>query len=333
MVEFKLDDKDADVFVIGDIHGCAEELDQLIRKLPLNKKSIVILVGDYIDRGPASKEVMDLLIKLSNRVRVLPLLGNHEASLLEFLEKPLSREAARYLFNGGGATLQSYSDQQGGFLIPREHLDFLQSTQVIYQSERYVFVHAGLPDLPLREIDEQLHRRELLWIRQQFLESTYHWGKIVVHGHTPIPAVEFLPQRINVDTGCVFNNRLSAIHLQTKDVYQVPRIQASDLIYLKDAPESKRRAVRFRGDVEVQVQQGTRMIRFRTIDFNELGLLIQPLSEQDAPAFLPGEQIEGQIVTADDESFKFSGRVVRMEQGKGPSRLGVEFYWPPEKKP
>jgi len=332
MVEFVLNERDVDVFVIGDIHGCAEELDQLLAKLPLKRKSVVILLGDYIDRGPSSRDVLEILLKLSNRVKLLPLLGNHEASLLEFLEKPLSREAARFLYNGGGATLQSYSDEKGGYLIPKDHLEFIQSAQILFQCERYVFVHAGLPDLPLREIDEQLHRRDLLWIRKQFLESTYHWGKIVVHGHTPTPSVEFLPQRINLDTGCVYNNRLSAIHLQTKDVYQVPRINTSGLIYLKDDPASKRRAVRFTGEVDVQVQVGLQVLNFKTIDFNELGILIQPVVAEETPAFIPGEQLEGQIITAADESFKFSGRIVRMEQGQGTCKLGVEFYWPPERK-
>src|SRR5579864_4865919 len=112
------------LYAIADIHGCDEELRALLKLLPLDRSSRVVFLGDYIDRGPNSAGVVDTILELEEYCQVVCLLGNHELMLREFLDGSDPRLSARFIYNGGGATLASYSNDDGVFVIPEEHVDF-----------------------------------------------------------------------------------------------------------------------------------------------------------------------------------------------------------------
>lgn len=197
---------------IGDIHGMSSMLDDLLLHLP--DEGIVVFLGDYIDRGRDSYGVINRLIALQQEREVVFLRGNHEELCLDSLSGN-SEAVHTWLANGGLATIQSY--QQHSL---EEHVDFLMATRLMYETEDYIFVHAGLaPNIPLEENSAE----ECLWIRYDFLLSDYDWGKIVIHGHTPtrnfVP--EAKPNRINIDTGAFFGGRLSALLLPEGEVIAV----------------------------------------------------------------------------------------------------------------
>jgi len=203
------------IFAIGDIHGCYDRLKTLMGKIPIDYSGdTLVFIGDYIDRGPHPFEVVDYLIKLKNRFPdVIFLKGNHEDMLDKFLN---GADRYTYLLNGGQQTLDSYlikpvqADQSEFFPIPPEHMEFFKSLRLFYQTEEFIFVHAGLrPRVPL----ESQNTEDLLWIRNKFVSSKYDFGKRVIFGHTPLkkPLVE--PNKIGIDTGAVYGNALTCVQL------------------------------------------------------------------------------------------------------------------------
>lgn len=188
-------------YAIGDVHG---RFDLLTRALEAigdleAQDAKLVLLGDYVDRGPQSREVVDELIRRSASDRVVCLRGNHEEMMLRGLEDRGAR--LQWLLNGGDATLESY-----GAGVPPEHRAWLRSLPVAYESEHQVFVHAGLRPGVAR--DDQ-RPREMLWIRSLFLDSDADFGKHVVHGHTPAEAPELKRNRTNLDTGAFQTGTLS----------------------------------------------------------------------------------------------------------------------------
>lgn len=180
-------------------------------------------LGDYVDRGPASRGVLDLLSAQPFPTFYVALKGNHEALLESFLTDPEVGEHWRRL--GGVETLHSYGVPVGDMMrgknfaraaealraaIPAEHLAFLRSLKTSHVEGKYFFCHAGVrPGVPLdRQCDD-----DLLWIRNEFLDSQMDFGKIVVHGHTPQPEPEVLPNRINIDTGAFATGMLTCVVL------------------------------------------------------------------------------------------------------------------------
>ncbi|MGA1874686.1 MAG: metallophosphoesterase family protein [bacterium] len=203
------------IFAIGDIHGCFDKLCSLMDRIaPDRLKDILIFLGDYIDRGPQSMEVVDYLLHLSEiGFKAIFLKGNHEAMLLDYLDNPDDYHRMMYMFNGGYATVESYTLRMksgGGFLVPPAHMIFFQSLRLFYETDSHIFVHAGLlPGLPLNEQKE----KDLLWIRDEFIHSSYDFGKIVVFGHTPFQEPLILEKKIGIDTGAVYGNKLSCLEL------------------------------------------------------------------------------------------------------------------------
>ena len=106
------------IFAIGDVHGCASELRMLLNKLPLTEESVVVFLGDYVDRGPNSKQVIETVLELKEQCQVVALKGNHEALFLSFLQDPSSEAAGMFIYNGGSATLHSYATPEGEYRIP-----------------------------------------------------------------------------------------------------------------------------------------------------------------------------------------------------------------------
>lgn len=220
------------VYAIGDIHGRSDLLTELLELIESDAAAAgsaaktLVFLGDYVDRGPDSSGVLDLLsTNLPPGFDAHFLKGNHEQFLLDFLDDASWLGAWRS--NGGEQTLRSYGVDVDGLerrqarppvwqaefleLLPETHLRFLQSLELTYVAGDYLFVHAGLrPGLPL---DEQVPD-DILWIRHEFLDSDMSFGKIVVHGHTPERAPVIRPNRIGIDTGAVVTNCLTALRLE-----------------------------------------------------------------------------------------------------------------------
>lgn len=217
------------VYAIGDIHGRADLLDRLHDLIRADlaagapERCVVLYLGDYIDRGPASAQVVETLCRRRlEGVETVALLGNHEAMMLEFLDAPYG--ASLWLANGGDATLASYKVKVPAsfdeFLLtqrslrgalPRHHLHFLQDLAVQARFGDYLFVHAGIrPGLPL----DRQSREQMIWVRDVFLDSEADHGVVVVHGHTIVHAVEWRPNRIGIDTGAYTTGRLTALVLE-----------------------------------------------------------------------------------------------------------------------
>jgi len=164
----------------------------------------VIFLGDYIDRGYGSKQVIDLLQEFAKEFDVVFLKGNHEQMCLS--------GDMYWISCGGDATISSYPDKE----VSEEHLEWMESLKLYYETEHYIFVHAGLePGIPFSEQKDDPHfPATALWIRSWFLNSNYNWGKIVVHGHTPCINPQVKTNRINIDTGAVFDGKLTAVILE-----------------------------------------------------------------------------------------------------------------------
>ena len=200
------------IFAIGDIHGCADKLMALMEKIPVDyANDTLVFIGDYIDRGPASFEVVDYLVELKKQhPDIIFLKGNHEDMLQKYLE---GSDRFTYLFNGGQRTLDSYlnrSHKSEFSPIPSSHLEFYNSLVLHYETEDFLFVHAGLREkVPL---DNQ-NPEELLWIREDFIHSKFDFGKRVIFGHTPFAEPLLLSNKIGIDTGAVYGNRLTCVQL------------------------------------------------------------------------------------------------------------------------
>jgi serine/threonine protein phosphatase 1 len=203
------------IFAVGDIHGDYWRLVNLLAKLPMSDDDLLVFVGDYIDRGPDSFRVIELLIELrANRSRTVFLRGNHEAMLLDARAHPHSTSRyALWMGNGGAETLDSYpAGKPWWSRIPDEHWTFFESTGIEYWIEDFAFVHAGfLPPDAEWGYDEDPR----LWIREPFLTSSHDFGARVVFGHTPQrsgrPLVK--PNMIGIDTGVAYGGPLTAVGL------------------------------------------------------------------------------------------------------------------------
>ena len=204
---------------IGDIHGCARALAALIDVINPTGDDVIVPLGDYVDRGPESRSVVDLLIELVDRCRLIPLLGNHEVMLLDALESPDVREA--WYRVGGRATVESY----GGTLdeIPSDHLVFLRGLNRYYETNSHLFVHANY-DASL-SLDQQPDRL-LLWEHVvHTLPGRHHSGKTAVVGHTPQGTGEILDldYLVCIDTYCVGGGWLTALDVESGRLWQANR--------------------------------------------------------------------------------------------------------------
>ncbi len=217
------------VYAIGDIHGRADLLARMRGLIAADlgrtrpDEALVVLLGDYIDRGPNAKAVLESLTTEPFPVPTVPLLGNHEAMLLDFLDRPEAGEAWRRF--GGIETVHSYGVEVADLrsaqnlpavaaklraAMPAHHLDFLRALQLSHSAGSYFFCHAGVrPGVPLDEQREQ----DLLWIREEFMDSEEPFGAIVVHGHTPGEQPNVRPNAIGIDTGAYITGRLTCLAL------------------------------------------------------------------------------------------------------------------------
>jgi serine/threonine protein phosphatase 1 len=206
------------IFAIGDIHGCYDPLVRLLGRVPIDwSRDRLVFMGDYIDRGPQSFEVIEHLIELQKRhPETVFLKGNHEQMLADYLS---GKDRMTYLYNGGQQTLDSYlrnSSAPGRYPIPEAHLRFFESLQLMFETENYIFVHAGLrKGLPL----ENQRPEDLLWIRENFVDTRHSFGKRVVFGHTPFDEPRVEPNKIGIDTGAVYGNKLTCVQLPEEEFF------------------------------------------------------------------------------------------------------------------
>jgi len=200
------------IFIVGDVHGCLGMLQRLIDQIGWRPEADrLIFLGDFIDRGSESRGVVEYVLEISKRSEhVECLMGNHEKILLDFLD---GRDMNTFFVNGGLATLNSYrgeTPKYGGFLIPDEHLSFFRSLKLLIELDDFYVVHAGFrPGVPI----EKQTTEDLLWIRDSFIFSNYYFGKRVIFGHTPFAKPLVMENKIGLDTGAVYGNRLTCLEL------------------------------------------------------------------------------------------------------------------------
>lgn len=220
------------LLAVGDIHGYVEKLIALLDQVQPSDKDRIIFLGDYIDRGPDSKEVINYLLDLKAKLpKSVFIRGNHEQQFLNMAFSGKLEDVEIFLKNGGDACLASYG---GVKAIPIEHIKFFKATKLWHledvADQQYLFVHAGVrPNRPL----EQQEVKDLLLIREPFLKSPKPMGEtIVVHGHTPNPNVPTNdPFRISLDSGVyiegllnqefnVFGGKLTCCDVLTRQIWQ-----------------------------------------------------------------------------------------------------------------
>jgi serine/threonine protein phosphatase 1 len=196
------------VFVIGDVHGCLDLLKRLMEKIDWKPhEDRLIFLGDYIDRGDDSRGVVSYileLLRLSSLVECL--MGNHEDLFLNYLA---GGDSDTFLLNGGTKTLESYYES-GTIVVPPDHMTFFQGLRPWIEMEDYFLVHAGFR--PGVEIEKQ-SLEDMLWIRDPFIFSDYDFGKKVIFGHTPFAEALVLPNKIGLDTGAVYGNKLTCLEI------------------------------------------------------------------------------------------------------------------------
>jgi serine/threonine protein phosphatase 1 len=221
--------KGVKLYVIGDIHGRADLLKRLFARIDAvaaepPQQAVHVFLGDYIDRGPSSRQVIDLLIARSRFYPTVYLKGNHESYLLEFLRNPLV--IADWQLFGGLDTLISYglapamnasNDKLAELAVelnlslPVSHRRFMSRLRPAFTCGDYFFVHAGVrPGVPLARQCEE----DLLWIREDFLLHEETFEKIIVHGHTPVLKPDVRHNRINIDTGAYATGKLTCLVLE-----------------------------------------------------------------------------------------------------------------------
>jgi serine/threonine protein phosphatase 1 len=219
------------VYAVGDIHGRLDLLRtmdaRIVSDIASNRQRspVICYLGDYIDRGPHSAQVVDYLASShSDGIRRIYLKGNHEQRMLEFFDDPAGKGPGWIGF-GGREAFESYGisapknpddpmfdwgalrDRLMAAVAP-EHIEFLKGLRLAFSWNQYLFVHAGLN--PERDIDQQ-EEHDLMWIRAPFLSSSRDWGFTVVHGHVIVPEPEFRSNRIGIDTGAYQSGCLSCL--------------------------------------------------------------------------------------------------------------------------
>jgi serine/threonine protein phosphatase 1 len=214
------------LYTIGDIHGRADLLTALLKKIDEDAGETprrIVFLGDYVDRGLYSKQVIDKLIELKTTEKLTPIymLGNHEQVMRELLRGREDNLLNDWLRFGGKETLMSYgvnptagADKVISSLkekVPPAHVEFLEKLETSATVGDYFFCHAGVrPGVELNAQTEQ----DLVWIRYDFLAAKEPHGKMIVHGHTISASAEFKPNRINIDTGAYATGCLTALGLE-----------------------------------------------------------------------------------------------------------------------
>lgn len=222
------------IYAIGDIHGRLDLLNELLARISRDierrptARPLYVFLGDYIDRGPSSRDTIDRLIEHGKTHQSVFLKGNHELIAMKCLNDRTLLD--HWLRLGGLETLVSYgvpakimadgrqiAEIQSVFhsSLPQSHFRFFRDLKNFFECGDFFFVHAGVK--PNVELSRQ-KENDLLWIREEFLSSKDEFGKIIVHGHTPTLEIEVGPNRINIDTGAFATGRLSCLVMEGDDL-------------------------------------------------------------------------------------------------------------------
>lgn len=219
---------DKELVVIGDIHGCSQTLKALYEKLITDYEAqnrTWVFVGDYIDRGPDSKGVIDLVLQISDVVDCVFLRGNHEQMLLDVQD---GTNAILWMKNGAVQTMKSYKSKVPKIDFTSPHYHFYRNTELVQTWRDYVIVHGGmLSFVPIEDqIENEFGHSSFLWEREHIHATEFAWDKKVVFGHTPVQNPIHDEHRIGIDTGCVYKHlpglgRLCAVLLpEEKFIFQ-----------------------------------------------------------------------------------------------------------------
>lgn len=195
--------------VISDIHGMFDIFLKTLNDVEYNEKNDqLIILGDLIDRGNFSYDVVDYIIQLQKRASVIVLMGNHEDMAINSVENPSN--TALWYYNGGRSTVESYEIK--GFTINR-HIDWIRNLPLFYEDDNFFFCHAGVkPEVPYN----RQTRNDLLWIRGEFFDSPVKLPKEVIFGHTPFNAGHaiFKNGAIGIDAGCYHTKRMTSLVIE-----------------------------------------------------------------------------------------------------------------------
>lgn len=224
---------DAAVYVVGDVHGCLHELLTLEKIIysdakRLVGKKIIVMLGDYIDKGPASAQVLEhLLSPCKGDFERICITGNHDMAMVDYFDGKLG--LSTWMQIGGDATLNSYGidvahlkkmypkvkqlDQYIRRNLPVRHIDFLRSMPIAVKANNFVFVHAGIrPTIPFQDQRDE----DLVFIREDFFNETRLLKYWVIHGHTPVATPVRQGRRLNIDTGAYYTGKLTALRIWKK---------------------------------------------------------------------------------------------------------------------
>ena len=228
------------IYAVGDIHGYSAELERILNLIEADggRDAHIVFLGDYTDRGPDSKGVIDRLIQGKAQGRNWTLLkGNHDR-LFEWFMEDQPRQDPHMIIGyhwfheriGGRETAQSYGmdiapgkrikqlHAEAQDAVPPEHVDFLRNLQLTFETDTLFFCHAGIrPEIPLAKQDEE----DLVWIRQEFHSYTEPHPKLIVHGHTPIKHPMHYGNRVNLDAGAGFGDPLCACVFEDEKVWEL----------------------------------------------------------------------------------------------------------------
>jgi serine/threonine protein phosphatase 1 len=210
------------LIAIGDIHGCAAALDALLAQIVPQADDTIVALGDFVDRGENSAQVIDRLIELKSKCHLVALRGNHEEMMLDVVIQGLAPQP--WLQFGGVATLDSYHFTGDLSVIPQSHRDFLQSLRDYYETDDYFFVHAAYhPARPLDQQPAQLLRWHSL---KAGIPDRHHSGKIAVVGHTADRGGEIFDvgHLLCIDTYCYGGGFLTAIELPSRKLWQADQL-------------------------------------------------------------------------------------------------------------
>lgn len=208
----------ARTFAIGDLHGCSHALEEALRQIDPQPADTIVTLGDYVNRGPDTRGVIEQLLAMRGHCMLIPLLGNHDEVLLDVLDG--RAELARLLHAGGKTTIDSYC--AGGSLadMPREHVEFLRSCRMYHESDTHLFAHGNYdPIRPLAETDGAT----LIWKRLEPPYPAPHYsGKRVIVGHTAQRSYQVLDlgHVVCIDNGCCYGGVLTAINVDTNELIQ-----------------------------------------------------------------------------------------------------------------
>ncbi len=213
------------IFAIGDIHGCFNSMKELIEdKIQLKKNDKLIFLGDYIDRGPESKKVLDYITELqNNEYDVITLLGNHEAMLIDAYNDEGS--IFKWIQNGGSETLKSFNIDALKNIEPK-YLNFFNKLKLYYELDEFLFVHAGFNDKLENPFSDNYC---MVWKSKKQYFNPLLKDRTIIHGHSPVPLricqeqIKNNNKVINIDGGCVYSNKhlgkLIAIEVNTRSLF------------------------------------------------------------------------------------------------------------------